>query len=336
MNSEQSLIIAPNQVLPLFQFNESAQEAKKVALITASFVDRVTDAESKAVAVNAQIELKRIISAIEKDRKQWKEPLLKAGRQLDTLCATEALEVEREFNRISQEVGLFDDIERSRVLEEQRLQRAELERIESEKQSEIKRIADEQAAREAEARRVQEEIDRKARESKEAAERKAREEREAAEKLAREATNKNEREAAEKARVEAEQSAAEAKIESNKTEAAAKVERERVEAALREQAATAQAQTAAIEEKAGDAAYCAAKPVETTKVAGQRQSTDWNIVVEQPFVLAKYHPDLVDIKPRLGDIKQRLNAGIEVKGIKAERKFTYGVIVPKDKKAIEV
>jgi hypothetical protein len=73
-----------------------------------------------------------------------------------------------------------------------------------------------------------------------------------------------------------------------------------------------------------------------TKASGQRLSTNWVITVEQPFVLAKYHPDLVDIKPRLGDIKQRLNEGIEVKGIKAVRETISGVRAPVERKAIEV
>src|ERR1017187_8454434 len=131
----ESLIVAPRQVLSLYEINDAAKEAKKVALITASLVDHVTDAETKKVAVNAQIEVKTVISAFEKDRKKMKEPLLKAGRQLDTLCATESLELDRELDRVTREVSLFDAIERSRVLEEERLQREELAKIEAEKQT---------------------------------------------------------------------------------------------------------------------------------------------------------------------------------------------------------
>lgn len=311
---ENSLIVASRRDVPTFELNGSAREAITKALQSAALIGKVTDRDSKIIAVRAQQELKGVINSLEKARVELKEPLLVAGRKLDGLVATEKLPLEKEFGRVSNVVKEFDDAERRRVLEEERLQRDELERIEREKQAELKRIADEQAAREAEARRVQEEVDRNVCEA--AA---------AAAKLAAEATNKKQREAA-----------AVAKAEADKLAAAAAAERQLQEARLREQSAAAAVQTAAIEEKAGDAAYSAARPIEITKVAGQRQSTNWVIRVEQPFVLAKFHPDLVDIKPRLADIKAALNEGREIKGIFAEREHISGVRLPPVQRAIEV
>lgn len=335
-NPENSLIIASTRQLPAFEFNTNAKLAKTKALENAALIGRVTDRDSKIIAVRSQQELKGLINAFEKARVELKEPILQAGRKLDTLVASEKLALEQEFGRVSNLVKEFDDAERRRVLEEERLQREELERIERAKQAELARIAREQREREEAARKAQEEADRKVREAKETAERKAKSEREAAEKLAREATNKKQREAAEKALLEAEKRAESARIEAEKLETAAKAERARQEAILREQTTAAAAQTAAIEEKAGDAAYAAARPIEITKVAGQRQSTNWVITVEQPFVLAKFHPDLVDIKPRLADIKAALNEGREIKGIRAEREHISGVRVPLERKAIDV
>ena len=181
MNERQtSLIRIEGQVLPPFQFNEAAKLAKSQALEQAALIGKVSDRDSKIIAVRAQQALKVVIAAIERDRKTFKEPLLNAGRQLDNLCAQESLLLEQEFGRVSAAVTEFDNAERRRVLEEERLQRLELERIEREKQAELKRIADEQAAREAEARRIQEEVARKVREAQEAAARKEREEREVA------------------------------------------------------------------------------------------------------------------------------------------------------------
>jgi hypothetical protein len=333
-DTETSLIVASKRDLPLYSFN--AAEPKRLALESAALIAKVTDRDSKIIAVRAQQSLKKVINDIEKCRKELKEPLLQAGRQLDTLAATESLELEKEFGRVSNAVRDFDNLERRRIAEEERLQREELARIEREKQAELDRIAREQREREEAARREQERIEREAREAREAAERKEREAREAAEKLAREATNKKQREAAEKARIAAEKQAAIDRAEALRKQALAEVERQKQEAILAEQRKQSEAAAAAIEEKAGDAAYCAAKPVEATKVAGQRQSTNWVITVEQPFVLAKYHPDLVDIKPRLGDIKAALNEGREIKGIKAEREHISGVRVPVERKAIEV
>jgi DNA repair exonuclease SbcCD ATPase subunit len=335
-NPETSLIIASTRQLPAFEFNVSAKESKEVALRNAALIAKVTDRDSKIIAVRAQQGLKKVISDIEKARKELKEPLLNAGRQLDNLCATETLELDKEFGRVSNAVKEFDDAERRRVLEEERLQRLELERIEAEKQAELKRIADKQAAREAESKRIQDAIDSKLREAKETAERKAREEREAAEKLAREATNKKQREAAEKARTEAEKRAEIACIEAERQKALAEAEKARQDAAMSAQRAKSEAQAAAIEEKAGDAAYCAAKPIAITTVAGSRQLSNWVITVTQPFVLAKYRPDLVDIKPRLADIKNALNNGETIQGITAVRETTSGVRLPPERKAIEV
>lgn len=283
--SEQSLIVATQAQLPVFQINESTKLAKAKALETAALIGKVVDQDSKIIAVRAQQELKSVLSGIEKARKTLKEPLLQAGRQLDTLCAAESKELEMEFGRVSNCVKEFDDQERRRVLEEERLQREELERIEREKQAELDRIAREQA-----------EVERKAREAQEAAA-----------KAAAEATNKSQREAAAKAQAEAQRLASEA-------QAAAQA---------------AAAKTEAIEEKAGDAAYAAGKPIEITRVAGQRSVCNWVITVEQPFILAKFHPDLVDIKPRIADIKSALNEGREIKGIKAVRETTASVRLPK-------
>lgn len=314
-NPETSLIGSSTRQLPVFEFSPWAKEEKAKALEAAALIGRVVNGDSKVLAVRAQMELKRIIAAIEKARKQLKEPLLDAGRKLDTLCASESLELEKEFGRVSNAVKEFDDAERRRVAEEQRLQQEELARIEREKQAELKRIADEQAAREAEAKRIQDEIDRKAREAKEAAER-----------LAREATNKKQREAAEAARQQA-----------LKKQAAAEVERQKQETALREQQAAAAAQTASIQEKAADAAYCAAKPVEITKVAGQRTTCDWEITKINEWALLKARPDLVrKIEFDLRAIKDELRRGVKLAGVEAKETFKADVRVAPGRPLIEV
>lgn len=314
-NAETSLIVASRRDLPVFEFNAPALEAKNKALEASALIGRVTDADSKIIAVRAQQQLKRVIADIEKARKQLKEPLLAAGRQLDTLCATETLPLDREFGRVSNVVKEFDDAERRRVMEEERLQREELERIEREKQAELKRIADEQAAREAEARRLQEEADRKVREAQELAKQ-----------LAAEATNKKQRDEAEKARQRAE-------VE----ELSAKAARERQDALLRDQAAAAAAKTAAIEEKAGDAAYCASRPIEITKVAGQRTTVEWKITKINDWVLAKARPDLVSkITFDMRGLKDELKRGVKLPGVEAEEEHAAGVKLPPSRKAIEV
>ena len=165
-------------------------------------IAKVTDRDSKIIAVRAQQELKGVVARLEKARKELKEPILIAGRKLDSLVESEKLPIEKEFGRVSEVVAEFDAAERRRALEEERLQREELARIEREKQAELQRIENERLAKEAESRRMQEE-----------AERKAREAQEAAAKLASEATNKKQRKAAESARQEAIKQAAAAEVE---------------------------------------------------------------------------------------------------------------------------
>lgn len=288
------LILSQAPKIELFTFQPAALQQRDRALEISALIGKVENAEQNTQAVQAHIELKRISSGFEKQRKALKEPLLDAGRKLDRLVATELLEVEKEIGRISNLTAQFQIAEQRRVFEEQELQRKELARIEAEKQAEIARIAREQAAREAEARRVQEE-----------AERKAREEREAAAKAARDATNKKQREAAQKLLEEA-----------AKAEEANRIERERLAA---ESAARAASEMQLANERAQAAAAAEAKPITATRSFGQSVKQDWEIRVLNPYDLARFHPDCVTITPLLTPIKQLLNQGITVKGVMAHK-----------------
>ena len=182
MNENTSLIVAPEQRLPLFVLNAAALELKETALTSAALIGKVENAAENDACTRAQIEVKRVRALFERERKRLKEPLLEAGRQLDKLVSKESLELEKEEGRLSCLRADFQLLEDRRIAEERRLQEAELRRIEAEKQAALQRIADEQA-------RVEREV---------------RESHEAAEKLASEAKNKKQREAAEAAREQAE------------------------------------------------------------------------------------------------------------------------------------
>ncbi len=275
----------------------------------------MTDRDSKIKAVCGQTELKKIINALEKERKFWKEPLIEAGRKLDELIKKEKMDMERELDRITQLVSAHDEEERIKIQEEQRRQQQELERIERERQAELKRLADEQAARE------QAERDRQAEEA-----RKVNEAHLAALKLASEAKNEEERKAAAKAAEEA-QAAQRAQLE----------EKARQDAILAENARQTAAQVAQIEDKAGDAAYLASRPIETTRVAGQRQASTWEIVSINDWQLAKGRPDLVTkitFDQRL--MKAELARGVKLPGVEAKEVFTSGVRLTKADNVIDV
>ena len=310
--SETSLIVVSRRDLPVFTLNRNPD--KEAALEQAALIGKVSSRDTKIVAVRAQQALKKVISDLEKARKFWKDPLIVRGRELDTMIEKEKLEPEKELARVTQEVSAFDLAERRRVEEEERIQREQVARIQRERDAELALLAAEHAAKEAEARRVQEEADKKAREAQEAA---------AA--LAAAATTKEQQEAAQRAQEEA-----------TRALGAAFEVKQAQDARIEAVAALTAALTQQIEEKAADAAYVAARPIEATHVAGQRKATGWKIEVTDVYMLAKFRPDLVEFKPKLGEIKACLNEGQEIRGIKAEREYTSGVRLAPERKAIDV
>lgn len=108
------------------------------------------------------------------------------------------------------------------------------------------------------------------------------------------------------------------------------------EARLQQIAATQRQAVIAVEDKAADRTYVESRPIAATRVAGQSVRDDWEIQVVNPYELAKFHPDCVEITPRLSEIKRHLNAGLTIKGIKAEKKLTASVRLAPERKAIEV
>ena len=179
--SNDEIILAEKPTLQLFAIAPTALALRDRALAGASLIGRVDNADQNTTAVRAQMELKRIDLAFERQRKTLKEPILDAGRQLDRVVNTELLEIRKELSRIEKLTTGFQELERVRMEEEAQAQRRELARIEAERQSETMRIARELA-----------DVERKSREAMEAAAR-----------LAEEATNKVQREAARKAAEEA-------------------------------------------------------------------------------------------------------------------------------------
>lgn len=106
---------------------------------------------------------------------------------------------------------------------------------------------------------------------------------------------------------------------------------------MREERAKSEAQAAAVEEKAGDAAYCAAKPVEITKVFGTRTTHTWEITKINDWTLAKARPDLVSkITFDMRALKDELQRGVKLPGVEAREVFNSGVKVPPQQAVINV
>ena len=198
--------------------------------------------------------------------------------------------VATELLDVNKELGRIENLTSGFQLAEQRRMREEAEL----QRKELERIEAERQAELWRIAREQEEIQRKAREAAEAAA-----------KLAADAKNKKDREAARLAAEEARKQA----VEAQKAAALAADESRRVQ------------------EAAQNAAMAEAKPITATRAVGQLVKTDWEITVINPYELAKFHPDCVKIEPLLTPIKQALNAGITVKGVRAEKKTVASVRV---------
>jgi hypothetical protein len=193
--------------------------------------------------------------------------------------------VAKELADVEKEIGRMEQLTGAFQLQEQR-------RIREEQEAQARELARIEAEKQAEIQRI-------AREQAEA-ERKAREAAEAAARQAAAATNAKQRAAAEAARIESERIAKES---ADKSAAAMQLANER----------------------AASATLAEAKPIVAQRTAGQVVKTDWEITVVNPYELAKFHPDCVKIEALLTPIKQALNAGIAVKGIKAEKITKSGV-----------
>jgi hypothetical protein len=80
----------------------------------------------------------------------------------------------------------------------------------------------------------------------------------------------------------------------------------------------------------------ATPPAEATRAAGQVVKEDIEITVINPYDLARYHPNCVDITPRLVEIKMLISNGITVKGITFKKVVKSTVRLGAAKAAIDV
>lgn len=132
--------------------------AKNEALETAAFIEAVTNNEGRTLAINTVATLKAYTNAIEKSRKDVKQPFWDAGKAIDEIAKKESEPVLAEIRRVEK---LLADYQR----EEDR-KAAEL--LRQQQEEERKRQAEE-AARLAEEQRLREEAEQRSREAEELA-----------------------------------------------------------------------------------------------------------------------------------------------------------------------
>lgn len=308
-----ALIIAPRFVVAPVTISAGIIADKDLAIAKEILLGKVSNAAENDRAVRAQAEMKLVRNKLEAARKQAKAPYIDMGRSIDQAAQTHIEELDREIGRLESLTVPWGQAERRRIAEELERQQEELRRIEREKQAEIARIVREQREREAEACRIQAEADRQVRLAQEAAD-----------KAAREATSKAQREAAQASQQEAARLAEENRLANL-----------RLAEVQKQEAITVAATVERIEEQAGNASYLSSRPIQADTARGQKLARDWDIVVTDPYTLAKFHPSCVKITPLVGEIKNCLREGIVVKGITATETVNTSVRAKRERPSIE-
>lgn len=80
----------------------------------------------------------------------------------------------------------------------------------------------------------------------------------------------------------------------------------------------------------------ATQPIAPVRAEGQRVQEDWEVIVTDPWLLARAHPTCVKLEPLIGEIKGLLKAGVKVSGVSAKKIVKAGVARAKTMQAIEV
>lgn len=120
-----------------------AQAQKDEALETAAFIDTITP-DTRLVAINAVATLKAYTNAIEKSRKDVKQPFWDAGKAIDEIAKKESEPVLKEIARVEKLLAEFQREEDRKAAELLR-QQQEAERVRQD--AETARLAEEQRLR---------------------------------------------------------------------------------------------------------------------------------------------------------------------------------------------
>jgi hypothetical protein len=102
-------------------------------------------------------------------------------------------------------------------------------------------------------------------------------------------------------------------------------------------AAKTDEQKEVINQRAEEAAYVESRPVEVTRAKGQVVREDWEIDQINDFQLVKHRPDLVRrFEWDMVGIKQALNSGLSLPGVRARKVTKIGARGPNNLQAIDV
>jgi len=120
--------VAGELTCPVVSICSSAYEAKRAALTAAGKIREITDFNSLDAAAKALGQVKGLIDVVEASRKLVKEPILKAGKQIDELAKSYSADLKEEAERLSAITGAYQEAEKRKT------ERIRQEAIEKERQ----------------------------------------------------------------------------------------------------------------------------------------------------------------------------------------------------------
>lgn len=138
-NNSPILAVAP-QRLPAFAFNASAEELKEQALATAAFVSKVENAEENEWAVQAQLELKRVMKLLEDAAQPYVDACNERKAQIWAERDKLKNELDAEWKRVSGLVGNFQMLEQAKLRAAEQLKNQQLGEIEREKAAALLKV----------------------------------------------------------------------------------------------------------------------------------------------------------------------------------------------------
>lgn len=309
MNTTVSLILVDYTALSAAT-TPAAVALREAALDKAALIAKVTSPAEQDAAVAAQMDLERVKRDVEKAEEAVKRPLNELRTAIIQTRKNFCEEIEVEGMRIAGLINEFQCQERERAMAERRAAEAEARKIAEVEQKALREAA-EKARLEAEA------IAKKEREEAEARQAIARKEAAAAAAI-KNATARAEAEAAAKRREIEAEAAAKRRADAEAAAAAQRADeaRQRIES-----------QAAAQREEVA--------PVNEAKAAGQVVRTEWKIEVTDIHLLYRAHSGCVKLEPRIAEIKSLLDAGVDVKGVRASKEVQSSVRLGRERRAIE-
>ena len=126
-------LIERNDAALAVRVTPEAEAMRESALQAAAMVGKVDNDERNAVAIVAQVELKRLINRVEADRKEVKGPVLDFGRLIDQTAKDFIVEPEAELKRVSVAVDEYATVQLARQRAAENATRLEQEKIEQDK-----------------------------------------------------------------------------------------------------------------------------------------------------------------------------------------------------------